>query len=34
VAEEAYRLATGHGLTALALQIEPILDFVRRKSSG
>ncbi len=30
LAEEAYRLATEHGLTALAGQIKPILDDVRR----
>ena len=29
LAEEAYRLATQHGLVALARQIEPILDAVR-----
>ena len=29
LAEESYRLATDHGLTALAQQIIPILDFVR-----
>jgi tetratricopeptide (TPR) repeat protein len=31
LAEEAYRLATNHGLNALARQIKPILDFVRSK---
>jgi tetratricopeptide (TPR) repeat protein len=30
LAEEAYRIATGHGLTALAKQIEPILEKIRR----
>jgi tetratricopeptide (TPR) repeat protein len=29
--EQAYRLATDHGLTALARQIKPILDMVRSK---
>jgi tetratricopeptide (TPR) repeat protein len=32
LAEEAYRIATGHGLTALAGQIKPILDSVRAKA--
>ena len=31
LAEEAYRLATDHGLNALAGQIKPILDAVRAK---
>jgi len=31
VAEEAYRIATAHGLTALAQQIKSILDGVRSK---
>jgi tetratricopeptide (TPR) repeat protein len=30
LAEEAYRIATRHGLTGLAKQIEPILEKVRR----
>ena len=30
LAEEAYRLASQHGLTALAQQIRPILDWQRR----
>jgi hypothetical protein len=30
LAEEAYRIAARHGLTALAKQIEPILEKVRR----
>jgi len=30
LAEEAYRIATRHGLTALAKQIEPMLEKVRR----
>jgi len=30
LAEEAYQLATGHGYVALAKQIEPILNAVRR----
>jgi len=33
LAEEAYRLATDHGLTALAGQIKPILDAVRAKGN-
>ena len=32
LAEETYRLATEHGLTTLALTIEPIVDFVRAQS--
>lgn len=32
LAEEAYRLATQHGLVALARQLQPILDFVRSRS--
>ncbi len=33
LAEEAYRLATQHGLTALANHIEPILDSIRSRLS-
>ncbi len=29
LAEEAYRIATGHGMTALAQQIKPIVDKIK-----
>jgi hypothetical protein len=32
--EEAHRLATRHGYTALARQIEPILNAVRQAAEG
>ncbi len=32
LAEEAYRIATKHGLAALAQQIKPLLEAVRAKN--
>ena len=32
LAEEAYRIVTDHGLTALTQQIKPILDFVNSRA--
>jgi tetratricopeptide (TPR) repeat protein len=32
LAEEAYRIATSHGLTGLARQVKPVLDMVRSKA--